>query len=487
MIFPAFVGPSYVSQSPKAAVQRCMNWYVEQIEASGEPFKTALFPTPGCAEFATASQSPVRGMIEQNGRCFAVIGQVFYEVKTDGTLPNHGTVTFDTNPATFAANVDAGDEIFVTSGQKGYIFTLSTDTFAEVLDSGGASLGVEQGEFLDGFFLGLDSTTSTLKISDANDGTTWPALQYAQRTAGSDPWQAIVVAHRDIWLFGQQTSEVWYNAGTSPFPFAPIPGAFLEEGIVAPFSAQRFGNTVVWLGSSEEGAGVVYMANGYNPQRISTHAVEFAIQGYARDGISISDAVAFTYQEDGHVFYVLNFPTAKATWVFDGTTQLWHERGTWTADKVEYQAWRPQYHAYAFNKHLVGDRELGTIYQMGLDKFVDAGGGPIRRLRRTPHLSFDDNWLFYKSFQVVLDAGIGLTSGQGSDPQVMMRWSSDGGQTWGNEHWVSAGKIGEFGTRALWRRLGRGYERVFEVAVTDPVPWRMVGAYLSMGQGLSRI
>jgi hypothetical protein len=487
MIFPAFVGPSYVSQSPKAAVQRCMNWYVEQIEAAGEPFKTALFPTPGCAEFATASQSPVRGMIEQNGRCFAVIGQVFYEVKTDGTLTNHGTVTFDTNPATFAANVDAGDEIFVTSGQKGYIFTLSTDTFAEVLDSGGASLGVEQGEFLDGFFLGLDSTTSTLKISDANDGTTWPALQYAQRTAGSDPWQAIVVAHRDIWLFGQQTSEVWYNAGTSPFPFAPIPGAFLEEGIVAPFSAQRFGNTVVWLGSSEEGAGVVYMANGYNPQRISTHAVEFAIQGYARDGISISDAVAFTYQEDGHVFYVLNFPTAKATWVFDGTTQLWHERGTWNADKVEYQAWRPQYHAYAFNKHLVGDRELGTIYQMGLDKFVDAGGGPIRRLRRTPHLSFDDNWLFYKSFQVVLDAGIGLTSGQGSDPQVMMRWSSDGGQTWGNEHWVSAGKIGEFGTRALWRRLGRGYDRVFEVAVTDPVPWRMVGAYLSMGQGLSRI
>ena len=104
-----------------------------------------------------------------------------------------------------------------------------------------------------------------------------------------------------------------------------------------------------------------------------------------------------------------------------------------------------------------------------------------------PRIYLDDNWLFYNSFQVVLDAGIGLTSGQGSDPQVMMRWSSDGGQTWGNEHWVSAGKIGEFGTRALWRRLGRGYDRVFEVAVTDPVPWRMIGAYLSMGQGLSRI
>jgi hypothetical protein len=484
MRFPGFVGPSYVSQSVRFADQRCMNWYVENIEVGDETFQTALYPTPGVTSFATATESPVRGMIEQNGRCFAAIGQTLYEVKTDGTLTTVGTIANDTNPATFAANVDAANEIFLTSAEKGYVITLTTvASVAEALDSGGSSLNVSQGEFLDGYFLGLDTDNSTLKISDLNDGTTWPASQVAQRTAGGDKWQAIVVAHRDIWLFGQQTTEVWYNAGTSPFPFAPIPGAFLEEGIVAPFSAQRFGNTVVWLGSSEEGVGVVYMANGYVPQRISTHAVEFAIQGYARDGIAISDAVAFTYQEDGHVFYVLNFPTAKATWVYDGTTQLWHERGTWNPDKVEYKAWRPQYHAYAFNKHLVGDRELGTIYEMGIDKFTDADGGPIRRLRRSPHLSVDDDWLFYHSFQVILETGQGLSSGQGSDPQLMLRWSNNGGKTWGNEHWVSSGEIGEYGTRALWRRLGRGYNRVFEVAVTDPVPWRVIGAYMDVAKG----
>jgi hypothetical protein len=487
MRFPGLVGPSYVSQTLRAADQRCMNWYVENIEVSDETFQTALYPTPGVTSFATATESPVRGMIEQNGRCFAAIGQTLYEVKEDKTLTSVGTIANDTNPATFSANVDAANEIFLTSAEKGYVITLSTvASLAEALDSGGSSLNVSQGEFLDGYFLGLDTDNSTLKISDLNDGTTWPASQVAQRTAGGDKWQAIVVAHRDIWLFGQQTSEVWYNAGTSPFPFAPIPGAFLEEGIVAPFSAQRFGNTVVWLGRSEEGAGVVYMANGYVPQRISTHAVEFAIQGYARAGTTITDAVAFTYQEDGHVFYVLNFPSAKATWVYDGTTNLWHERGTWNADKVEYKAWRPQYHAYAFNKHLVGDRELGTIYEMGIDKFTDAGGGPIRRLRRTPHVSVEDDWLFYHSLQVILETGVGLASPpvvEGEDPQLMLRWSNNGGHTWGNEHWVSAGKRGEYGTRALWRRLGRGYNRVFEVVVSAPVPWRVVGAYMDVARG----
>ena len=490
MRFPGFVGPSYVSQSVRFADQQCMNWYVENIEVGDETFQTALYPTPGVTSFATATESPVRGMIEQNGRCFAAIGHTLYEVKTNGTLTTVGTITDDAHntPSTFAASVyfetPSDNELFLTSGNKGYVITLSdTATVAEALDSGGSSLNVSQVEFLDGYFLALDPESSTLKISDLNDGTTWPASQVAQRTAGGDKWQAVVVAHRDIWLFGKQTTEVWYNAGTSPFPFAPIPGAFLEEGIVAPFSAQRFGNTVVWLGRSEEGAGVVYMANGYVPQRISTHAVEFAIQGYARSGMTITDAVAFTYQEDGHVFYVLNFPSAKATWVYDGSTQLWHERGTWNVDEVEYKAWRPQYHAYAFNKHLVGDRELGTIYEMGIDKFADAGGGPIRRLRRTPHLSVDDDWLFYHSFQVVLETGQGLTSGQGSDPQLMLRWSNNGGKTWGNEHWVSSGELGEYGTRALWRRLGRGYNRVFEVSVTDPVPWRVIGAYMDVAKG----
>jgi len=230
---------------------------------------------------------------------------------------------------------------------------------------------------------------------------------------------------------------------------------------------------------------MVFRADGYSPVRISTHAVEHALQDYVRAGITIADAVAFTYQEDGHTFYVLNFPTAKATWVYDSSTQLWHERGTWDESSTQYEAWRPQSHCFAFNKHLVGDRALGTIYEMSLDNYTDAGGGVLRRMRRTPHVTVEQESLFYHKFQIELETGLGLSSGQGDDPQAMVRWSDDGGQTWGHEHWVSAGKQGDYSARAIWRRLGRGRNRVFEVVVTDPIPWRMIQAYLSVTRGTS--
>ena len=301
MQFPGFVGPSYTSQNLRAADQQCMNWYVENIEVGNETFQNALYPTPGCSTLDTApgGESPVRGITQQNDRCFAIVGQTLYELNSDYEFKEPGdftsttglTVARDNNPATFAWNSDAGQEVFITSGDKGYVYDLATNALSEEISS-----GANQCEFLDGYFLVLDDATSTLKVSGLNDGKTWEGSQIALRTAGSDPWQALVVTHRDIWLFGEETTEVWYNAGTSPFPFAPIPGAFLEQGIAAPFSAVRFGNTVMWLGNSEDGSGVVWMADGYSPKRVSTHAVEYAIQQYSRDGLSISDAVAFTYQ-----------------------------------------------------------------------------------------------------------------------------------------------------------------------------------------------
>jgi len=493
MRFRGFVGPSYVSQSVTAAAQRCVNWYVENLEVADEPVRSALYPTPGCETFATfGTDEPVRGMraVRTGGtdRCFAVVGDTLYEIDPAGTAIDRGAVeTEGCVPATFSANVDAGDEVFITSGGRGYIFTLSTNVLTEVaIGSTAERLVAHQGEFLDGFFLALDRNSSTLYLSELNDGAaTWDATQYAQRSAGSDPWQSIVVAHRDIWLFGKNTTEVWYNAGTSPYPFAAIPGAFIEEGIAAPASASRVGNTVMWLGQSEEGSCVVWRANGYTPQRVSTHALEYAIQTYMREGRTVSDAVAMTYQDSGHMFYVLGFPSADVTWVFDSSTGLWHERGTWSAADRQYNAWRPQCHAFAFNKHLVGDHLSGTVYEMSIEKFADAGGGPIRRLRRTPHLNVEDRTLFYHKLQIRLEAGLGLVSGQGSDPQAMVRWSDDGAQTWGNEHWVSAGKIGEYSARAVWRRLGRGRNRVFEVSVTDPIPWRLIAANIDVTEGTS--
>lgn len=492
MRFSGFVGPSYVSQSINAADQRCVNWYVEQIEVGNEPSQSALYPTPGCETFTTLSEQPIIGLAAvrttQGDRCFAIANDTLYEVFPDGSFESRGGVASESGlPATFSANADAGDEIFITSGGRGYIFKLSTSVLSQVMiGSSAVPLASQQGDFLDGFFLSLDRSTSTLQLSELNDGeSTWDSTQYAQRTAGSDPWRSLIVSNRDIWLFGENTSEVWYNAGTAPFPFAAIPGAFIEEGIAAPASASRFGNTVMWLGQSEEGSSVVWKANGYTPQRVSTHAVEYAIQSYLRRGCTVRDAVAMTYQESGHIFYVLNFPSANATWAYDGATGLWHERGTWSNDARRYDGWRPRFHAFAFNKHLVGDSLTGVIYEMSIDKFTEAGGGPLRRLRRTPHLNVEDRTLFYHKLQIRLESGLGLSAGQGDDPKAMVRWSDNGGHTWGNEHLMSAGKQGEYGVRAILRRLGRGRNRIFEVSVTDPIPWRLISATLDVSEGTS--
>lgn len=474
MRFPNFVGPTYVSQSRVADAEELINHYVEVMETPGAKAQFVLYPTPGVDAFATAPEAPVRGLFVTAGRCFAVLGHVLYEVASTGVLTNRGTVVYDANPVTMQANGDAGNELFITSGDHGYILNLGTNVLTEVLAS-----GATMGGFLDGFFLALDATTSTLQISNLLDGMTWSPSQIAQRTAGADRWVSMIVAHREIWLFGTKTSEVWYNAGTAPFPFAPIPGAFLEHGILAPFSVSQLGSSPMWVGQTKDGAGIVYQANGYNAQRVSTHAIEFAVQGFE----TLDDAIGWTYQDQGHSFDVLTFPSAGATFVYDAATQLWHKRAFWNTDTALFEAYRPQFHAYAFGKHLVGDRSVGAIYDMAITKGSDVGGAAVRRMRRAPHLVNEQTNIFYKEFTIDLETGLGLPAGQGVDPTVMFRMSRDGGRTYGPERWVSAGRQGQYRQRVCWNRLGRARDAVFEITMSDPIPWRLVDAYVELEMG----
>ena len=81
--------------------------------------------------------------------------------------------------------------------------------------------------------------------------------------------------------------------------------------------------------------------------------------------------------------------------------------------------------------------------------------------------------------------GVGLTTGQGSDPQVMLRWSDDGGDTWSNEHWRSLGKTGAKKTRVHWNRLGQFGDkgRIFELTKSDPVEFSLLGAHADLNPG----
>ena len=476
--FPGFVGPSYQSQSPIADRQRCMNLYLEQMEVPTAKSAATLYPTPGFSAFATVPESPGRGIfyVPHAGRLFAVMGQTLYELDADGGTTSRGTLARDLHPATLTTNGDGGNELFITSGGTGYILDLATNALTEVVSD------VTMGEMLSGFFLALDVDTSTLKISDALKGTTWDGTQIAQRSTAPDPWRSLIVHQNEIWLFGEETTEVWYNAGESPFPFLPRAGAFLQAGTAAASSPARFDGSLAWLGRSRTGNSRVYRSQGYSPVRISTHAIEDAIQGYADAG-AVEDAVGWAYSRLGHEFYVLTFPSANATWVYDAATNLWHERGKWNANQGRYDAYRAQWVAQAFGKHLVCDCVTGAVYSLNEDVYTDVagdGGNELRRERVSPHVSHENRRLAYQRFELELQRGIGLTAGQGHDPQVMMQYSDNGGQTWSRESWRSAGKLGEYGTRVDWRRLGMGRDRVFRIVMTDPVPWRILDAYLEV-------
>ena len=467
--FPGFCGPSYQSQSLIASVERSMNWYVERIEVPYGKARQVLYPTPGLLRLSTAAQSPTKALFAQNSRCFLAAGRKYYQVAA-GTyaLTELGTIAADQYPVTINTSGDAGSENFVTAGGTGYLHDLGTGTFTSVVS------GATMGGLLDGYFLRFDIATSTLAISDLLDGTTWDPLQFVQRSSASDPWKAMLVRQPGIWLLGEETGDIYYNANAFPFPFRQIANVRIAEGIAAPFSLKDFSTGPIWLTYSSKGGGRVVQAQGYRPTRISNHAVEWAISQYRKNS-RIDDAVAFVYEDLGHEFYELNFPTAGATWVYDGTTQQWHERGHWNVGQMRYEAWGPQYHTTFDGKHIVGDHRSGAIYEMSATQYADTDGDVLRRERITPALMDGMRLVRYPRFELLLEAGIGTADV--TNPQIALSISRDGGRTFGPERLCSAGASGEFARRLIWTKNGAARQLALKVVATDKVPWRLINMF----------
>ena len=289
------------------------------------------------------------------------------------------------------------------------------------------------------------------------------------------------VNQRQIWFLGRKGSVVYYDSGAI-FPFDVVPGGFIENGITAPASLVKLDNSLFWLDGDERGNLIARRASGYTPSRVSNHAVENAWQNFSTG----ADAIGYTYQDRGHSFWVLYFPTANQTWVYDVATGSWHNRG-FLNSKGTIDAHHSQCHAFAFGKHLVGDWQSGNIYDMSIaytsDSISDVQS-PIKRIRRSPHISTEQQWMFHQSVQIYLESGLGpqppLLDGMGvaRDPQLMLRWSDDGGHTWSNQHMLDAGQSGQYTKRVILRRLGRSRNRVYEISTTDNISWRIIDAYL---------
>jgi hypothetical protein len=474
MEYVGFVGPSYTSQSATADQEDLINWYLERMESPGAVSKSALYPTPGVTELSAHTSGPGRANYFMDGRQFSVIGTTLIETDEAGTtLTNRGTVALDSNPATITGNGDGGGQLFITSGGNGYNYNLSTDTLTQIAALNGIAT---MGDLLDGYFLALDASTSKVYASELLDGTTWTTgSSFAQRSGAPDPWRAIKVVGQTIWKFGEHTSETWYDSASTPYPFSRTSYGTIPYGIVAPFSAAVADGQIIWLGASKHGEAMVLRASGALAEPISTFALHRTFANYG----TISDAQADVITYQGHTFYRLHFPSADITWAYDLQSGHWFKWVTWISEDNEFVACRARWAVMAFGEHRTLDSSTGSVYRLAEDLTTDVDDRPIRRVRRAPALVSENQRIYFPGFEVLLESGLGTATGQGANPRVMMRMSNDGGKNWSPEHLGNAGAVGEYWRRVRWNRLGMARQRVFEISVSDPIPWRIVASYLT--------
>jgi hypothetical protein len=464
------LGGTYVARSVNAADSRMVNLFPEVVpEGGNEP--AFLSRAPGLRLLATVGTGPIRGMWQFGAYGYVVSGYGLYRVDTSWSATLLGTVA-GSGPVSMSDN---GTQLFVAAAGPSYIYNASTSVFAAITDPdfpGAGSVG-----FLDGYFVFNEPNSQKIWVTSLLDGTSVDPLDFASAEGSPDGVVALIVDHREVWVYGTNSVEVWYDSGDADFPLTRIQGAFNEIGCAAAYSIAKLDNGLFWLGSDARGRGIVYRANGYTGTRISTHAIEWQIQQYG----NISDAIGYTYQQDGHAFYVLVFPSANATWVYDVATQAWHERAGWVDGEFTRHRGNCQ---MAFGEEIViGDYENGNLYAFDLDVHADNNSVQrwLRSWRAMPTGADNTFRSAHHMLQLECETGVGLNSGQGEDPQVMLRWSDDGGHTWSNEYWRSMGRIGAHGHRAIWRRLGMTMkirDRVYEVSGTDPVRIFITGAEL---------
>jgi len=464
------LGSAYVARSVNAADNRMVNLFPEVVPEGGKQ-PAFLQRAPGLALLATLGSGPIRGLWQFGLYGYAVSGDTLYRIDTNWTAVAKGTVA-GSGPVSMADN---GTQLFIAANPQGYIYNAQTDVFQQITDPdfpGAATVG-----YIDGYFVFNEPNSQKIWVTSLLDGTSVDPLDFASAEGNPDNAVAVFVDHREVWVFGSNSTEVWYDAGLLDFPLTRIQGAYNELGCAAPYSIAKMDNQIYWLGRDARGQGMVYRAAGYIGQRISTHAIEWQLQEYA----NLEDAVGYTYQQDGHSFYVLNFPTANTTWVFDVATGAWHERASFA--NGQFNRHRGNCQMFFNSQNIVGDYENGKIYAFDLNVYAD-DGEPQKWLRSWRALPTGANNLsrtIQHAMQLDCETGVGLNSGQGDDPQVMLRWSDDGGHTWSNEHWKSMGRIGRFGYRTIWRRLGATMkirDRVYEVSGTDPVRIYIMGAEL---------
>jgi hypothetical protein len=443
------IGPSYHLADKKAAVQRAVGCYPSKL--AGDAWMMAA--TPG--ETLTASLgASIRGSKVTAGRWFVAAGSTLFEMTT-GTAVSRGTLQ---TSAGYVGMDDNKTQLAIVDGANLYIFNLQTNALTQVIVGGwrGSDDVVE----IDGYFVFVDPGTDQFYLSAIDNGTTLDALDFSSADTSPDDIVTHKASHRQLWLFGDLSTEIWVNTGDADFPFVRYQSYTLDVGCVGKRAAINAADTLFWIGKTDRGTGIVYQATGNQPQRVSTQAVEQAL----RASTDISQATMWTYQIEGHEFVAIDAPGLETTWVFDAAMQQWHERGEWSA------GWQPLTSRFVTSfggEHYAGT-DAGEIVK--LDGSANTLNGRVLVRERTwPHMIQQSmEPVSYRSVELA------LTTGHGGS--ITLEISNDGGATFGPPLLRSLGAIGRWMQRVRWLGLGTAVNRVFRIRQSDPVPFAIHAA-----------
>lgn len=487
---PGFCSGSYTLQSSYLDCERAINMYCERPESPAAKSQITFLHTPGLKlAYNLAQEISVPSLFQVNGRAFAASAN-FWEVLDNGTTIKWGAL--NGQPLTPTQILDNQTHLLILSNGDLFIFVLTPFTDANsvfhpanelfAVDMSQFNGPVLQLGFLDGYFISTIQNSNTFQVSDLEDGTTWDGLFISTISYFPDNIVSMICDHREIQFMSAKKSVWYYNAGAGFPPFIPIQGAFMEEGAAATFGVVQANNTVAWLAQDERGGITAKIVGQYVGQRISTFATEAAWQSYS----TTADATSYSYQEEGHIFWNILFPAANKFWSYDFATSLWHERDYFF--NGQSSAHRSMSHMFAFGKHLVGDQRSGNIYEMSVE-FLDDFGTPIRRNRRCPDTTNENKYVYFPRVEFDIEVGLGPMpldgDGQPRAPQCIVSWSNDAGKTFGNEYTLDCGQAGDYSARVYKSMTGRARRRVWDWVATDPIPWRLSGAWrtaLSEGQ-----
>ena len=439
-----FGSEAYQHASLPFSAQRMVNCYLEPAPA-GAKSPAAVVSSHGVTEWTTIGTGTVRGGVVRNDSLFVVVGTKLYSVSSSGT----GTELGDIPGSGYVGMATDETNVMLVTGGLGYYY--NGTSVAQITDSDFPAVS-DWVAVIDGYFVVAEADSGRFYVSTNRSPDSWDALDFSTAEKYPDDIVSGIVDHGELVLLGKESGEVWYDSGNSDFPLDKTPSGHFEKGCLGSRSPAKVDNSVFFVGND----GIVYKLNGYTPQRISTYAIEQAI-----DAATDKDFIGFTWIEGGHTFYGVK--SDDFAFAYDVSTNLWHERESFGLD-----SWRWAFALHCFNKWIVGDSTSNALGQLDINTYTEFGD-TMRFLCTSPSVSQDNARITHNRLELVFENGVGLATGQGSDPQAMLRYSNDGGRTWSSEKWRSIGAIGEYQSRAVWNRLGQARDRIYEVSITDPV------------------